>query len=229
MSTNVAILGYWDIRGLAQPARLLLEYGGVQYEDRKMHMTKPEWMEYKPTLGFDFPNLPFYQDNDVKITQSRAIIKHLGRKLNLCGSTLKGQAEIDMLLDVVADYTTMMTGLCYSPDFSDKLKAEWITGTGIFAGRPGQLATRLNLLQDKLGENDWFVENKLSIADFSLWELLDAHRLLFHGCLDGFDKLNSFLQRFHNLKGVKEYISSPTYTEFPLWSVRAKYGFHKVE
>ena len=24
-------------------------------------MTKPEWMEYKPTLGFDFPNLPFYQ------------------------------------------------------------------------------------------------------------------------------------------------------------------------
>ena len=27
-----------------------------------------------------------------------------------------------------------------------------------------------------LGGNDWFVENKLSIADFAIWELIDTTR-----------------------------------------------------
>jgi glutathione S-transferase len=228
MSTNVAILGYWDIRGLVEPARMLLEYGGIDYEDRKMNMTKQNWWEYKPSLGYDFPNLPFYQDNEVKITQSKAIIRHLGRKLDLYGSTLKGKADIDMLLDIIADYTAMITGLCYSPDFSDSLKADWVAGCGKFAGS-GPLAGRLQALQNKLGGNDWFVENKLTIADFSLWEYLDACRLLFAGCLDSFAGLQSFMDRFEQVKGVREYLTSPRYRQFPIWSVRAKYGYNKIE
>nr|QGQ60788.1 GSTM2 [Acartia tonsa] len=227
MSPNVAILGYWDIRGLAETSRLLLEYGGINYEDRRIQMSKADWLEYKTGLGFDFPNLPFYQDEDVKITQSKAIVKHLGRKLNLAGSTLKGQADIDMLLDLVADFVAMTTGLCYSPDFSESLKAEWLAGSGSF-GKSGPLADRLKSLQDKLGSNDWFVENQLSIADFSLWEFLDETRLLFAGCLDGFDGLQAFMDRFEQLKGVKEYLNSPRYRAFPIWSVRAKYGYNKV-
>ena len=26
-----------------------------------MNMSKPSWLEYKQGLGFDFPNLPYYQ------------------------------------------------------------------------------------------------------------------------------------------------------------------------
>ena len=43
------------------PPRLLLEYTGVPYENRVMVMPKPEWLEYKKSLDFDFPNLPYYQ------------------------------------------------------------------------------------------------------------------------------------------------------------------------
>jgi len=59
--SNVCILGYWDIRGLAEPIRLLLEHVEANYEDRRMNMSKPSWLEYKGGLGFDFPNLPYYQ------------------------------------------------------------------------------------------------------------------------------------------------------------------------
>ena len=41
--------------------RLLLEYGGEGYENRVMLMGKPDWLAYKTSLGFDFPNLPYYQ------------------------------------------------------------------------------------------------------------------------------------------------------------------------
>jgi glutathione S-transferase len=81
MASSVAILGYWDIRGLAEPVRLLLEHAGVDYEDRRINMTKPSWLEYKTSLGYDFPNLPYYEEpGGVKLTQSNAILRHLGRR-----------------------------------------------------------------------------------------------------------------------------------------------------
>ena len=46
---------------MVQNPRLMLEYAGVGYEDRRMIMPKPEWLQKKHSLGFDFPNLPYYQ------------------------------------------------------------------------------------------------------------------------------------------------------------------------
>ena len=41
----------------------MLEYSGIGFENRAMVMPKPEWLEMKKSLGFDFPNLPYYQVN----------------------------------------------------------------------------------------------------------------------------------------------------------------------
>ena len=35
------------------------------------------------------------------------VLSFPGRKMNLAGSTLKGQADIDMLLDLVADFVAV--------------------------------------------------------------------------------------------------------------------------
>jgi glutathione S-transferase len=35
MEEKKLILGYWAIRGIAQPIRDLLEYLGLEYEDRR--------------------------------------------------------------------------------------------------------------------------------------------------------------------------------------------------
>jgi len=219
------IIGYWNIRGLVQPAILLLEYAGVNYETRLMSMPKPDWLAYKTSLGFDFPNLPFLEDGDLKITQSKAIFKHLGRKFGLCGTSLNSQAEVDMMLDVASDLIQAMTGVCYRADFSEDIKQKFINGTGE-GPLSTSIKTRLMPLNNKLGKNDWFVDNALTVADFMLWEVLDAFRLLFAGCLAELPELTSFMDRFASLKGVKSYLEGPTYRPFPIWSERAKYGFH---
>jgi glutathione S-transferase len=76
--SNVPTLGYWDIRGLAEPIRYLLKYAGVKFNDKRYEfgpgssMTELEsirknWSPDKFNLGLDFPNLPFYIDGDLKV------------------------------------------------------------------------------------------------------------------------------------------------------------------
>lgn len=82
-------LGYWGVRGLGQFLRNLLVYKGVQFEDRQYKFgTAPDfdrsdWLKEKFNLGLPFPNLPYYIDGDVKLTQSLAILRYLGRKHDL--------------------------------------------------------------------------------------------------------------------------------------------------
>jgi len=224
----VIVLGYWDIRGLAEPIRLLLEYGGLKYEDRRHQMSKSDWLEYKHTLGFDFPNLPYYEDEEVKISQSKAIFRHLGRKLGLEGSTDRSKAEIDMMIEQVDETLQEQIDLCYCSDYSESLKQLWTTGDGEFA-RLGSLHQRLSLYDVKLGENDWFVENKLSMADFAVWELMDTYRLLFTGCLDPLPNLVRFMNSFSKLAGIKRYLEAPRYRAFPIWSERSSYGYYPTK
>ena len=60
---------------LAQPIRLLLEYTETKFEDKMMRCgpapdyDKTCWFGIKHSLGLDFPNLPYYVDGDLKITQ----------------------------------------------------------------------------------------------------------------------------------------------------------------
>lgn len=69
------VLGYWDLRGLASTIRNLLYYKEVEFEN-KLYPIGPapdydgsEWLAAKPTLGLDFPNLPYFIDGDVKLSQ----------------------------------------------------------------------------------------------------------------------------------------------------------------
>ena len=99
----------------------MLEYVGVPYENRVMIMPKPDWLEYKKSLGFDFPNLPYYQEGDLKLTQSSAILRHVARKHDLEGKTEAEKARADMLADVLGDYRDPLVKLCYNPEFSPDL------------------------------------------------------------------------------------------------------------
>lgn len=71
MDNSKLVVGYWGIRGVAQPLRFLLEYLGLPFEDRRY--TSPEaWFGAdKQQPGFiDNPlvNLPYLKDGDRVMT-----------------------------------------------------------------------------------------------------------------------------------------------------------------
>lgn len=74
MSSSKVTVSYWDCRGYAHPIIMLLEHTKTPYEfvrqmcDPGPYYTKKEWNanKYKLMEGFDFPNLPFYDDHQGK-------------------------------------------------------------------------------------------------------------------------------------------------------------------
>ena len=85
---------------------MLLHYTDTKYEDKIYQITNaPEWFAAKEqnVWELDFPNLPYFVDGDVKLSQSNAILRHIGRKHGLYGLDDKHAAEIDMLLDTIRD------------------------------------------------------------------------------------------------------------------------------
>ena len=55
-------LGYWPVRGRAEPIRYMLHYLGVAFNDKRY--AAEEWGKDRGNLGLDFPDLPYLIDGD---------------------------------------------------------------------------------------------------------------------------------------------------------------------
>ncbi|GCC34010.1 glutathione S-transferase Mu 1-like [Chiloscyllium punctatum] len=214
-------LGYWDIRGLAQPIRLLLEYTGTAYEEKLYscgeapNYDKACWFDVKYTLGLDFPNLPYLINGDVKITQSNAIMRYIARKHNLVGETEDEQIRVDMLENQSMDFRMGFVRLAYNPDFED-LKGDYLKG----------LPNLLKQFSDFLGKRPWFAGDKITFVDFLMYELLDEHRVFESKCLEEFQNLKDFVDHFEALEKIAAYMKSDRFMKGPFNNKMAKWG-HK--
>lgn len=213
------VLGYWNIRGLAQPIRLLLSYTESKFEDKKYNYGPPPeydrsaWFNEKYTLGLDFPNLPYYIDGDVKLTQSLVIMRYLGRKHKLDADTEDGRIRTDMVEQQIADFRMGLARISYSPDF-EKLKEEYLKS----------LPAHLKAFSDFLGKRQWFAGDKLTYVDFLMYEALDQHRIFSPDCLNDYQNLKEFMDRFENLPTVQKYMKSEDYMKWPLNGDMANFG-----
>lgn len=108
----MATLGYWGIRGIVQPIRFLLAYLGVKYTDKR-YISGEEWFNKdKLNLGLTFPNIPYYIDNDIQLTESSAIPIYLikkNNKIELLGQNADGtynekEVRVQQITGVIKDH-----------------------------------------------------------------------------------------------------------------------------
>ena len=82
------ILGYWQVRGKGQQIKHLLAFCEVDYDLTNYQQgegpdfSRQEWYDQKYKLDLPFPNLPYYIDGDVKLTESKSIMKYIAKKYN---------------------------------------------------------------------------------------------------------------------------------------------------
>jgi len=208
---STPILAYWDIRGLAQAIRLLLGYTKTTFENKLYacgegpDFDKTCWTDVKFNLGFDFPNLPYYVDGDIKITQSNAILRHVGRKNGLDGKSEAEKVRVDIMENQIMDLRNGFIGVCYRPGFTDN-RPKYIANVAIL----------FKLFQDFLGDNNWLAGPNITFVDFHFWELLDQHLEFESAILDDFPKLRAFHKRFLDLPEIKEYMASDHFFKGPI-------------
>ncbi|XP_057583563.1 glutathione S-transferase Mu 1 isoform X1 [Hippopotamus amphibius kiboko] len=235
------ILGYWDIRGLAHAIRLLLEYTGSDYEEKKYTMgdapdyDRSQWLSEKFKLGLDFPNvgagpgllwgevdgvsfhllsqLPYLIDGAHRLIQSNAILRYIARKHNMCGETEEEKIRMDVLENQVMDVRLYLARICYSPDF-EKLKP----------GCLKEIPEIMKLFSEFLGKRPWFAGDTLTYVDFLAYDALDLYRIFEPKCLDEFPNLKDFISRFEGLKKISAYMKSHRFLPGPLFLKLAVWG-----
>ncbi|XP_013392129.1 glutathione S-transferase Mu 1 [Lingula anatina] len=213
-----AVLGYWNVRGLAQPIRLMLAYAGEEVEEKRYQMgpapefNTDDWLTDKAKLGVPFPNLPYYKDAGTTIIQSRAIMMHLARKHNLCGNTEAERIRADMMASQLFDTLMSFVRVCLA---TNVFKTDYKTLRETFLkGLPDTLKS----YSDFLGDNSWVGGNNITYADFNMYELLDWFRMFSPGCLDGFPNLVAFCNNFEALPAIKKYMASAQFLKTPVFT-----------
>ncbi|KAE9553765.1 hypothetical protein FO519_003033 [Halicephalobus sp. NKZ332] len=95
-------LHYFDIRGLAETARLLLHAAGQKFEDDRIDQAK--WPELKKT--FPTGKVPLLEVDGHQIPESFAIYRFLANRFGFAGKDDYEKALVDSTADFFRDSTT---------------------------------------------------------------------------------------------------------------------------
>ncbi|KAG0415346.1 hypothetical protein HPB47_007482 [Ixodes persulcatus] len=218
----VPVLGYWNIRGLAEPVRYLLKYKGVAFEDRRYNFGPApgydfgEWGNVKANLGLRYPGLPYYIDGDVKLTQSIAIMRYLGRKHSLVGRCEEDLQEVDLMEQQVCELRWGLGRVIFSLDFEASRK-RYIQ----------MLPMTLETYSIYFRVKRWILGDDISYVDFMMYETLDWIRVFHAEALTQFEALTDYCARFEALPGVGEYRTSAQFVSWPIFGPLAKWGFRE--
>ncbi|OXA53605.1 glutathione S-transferase 2 [Folsomia candida] len=210
-------LAYWDIRGLAQKIRFALAYMGVDYDDLTYKEDNEQtggdntWASDKTKLGLIAPNLPYWIDDDVKITESNAILKYVVRKYNpsMIPSNLAKLAEMDMIEGILADIMTYSATAAYSGE--DKKEEHSYTFGSV-------VPTKLVILSKILGDKKFLMGNEPSYIDFPTYEILYMLTKFRPSVVQAHENLTAYMISFEKLPAIEAYMKSPQFIKGPWFS-----------
>ena len=194
---------YWDIRGLSEPIRLMHEWAGADYTERRYvvdpaTMNREDWLNEKFTLGLDFPNLPYMIDGDLKISQSNAIFRYLGKKFGFVGKDDQENAVVDMVGDQVFDLRNGWVRLCYNGGITQEMQDEYREA----------LKPKLEDFQKFLGDKKFLTGDEIRWPDFHFVELLMQHSQWDSNTLSSLPQLQAYVDRFQQNENIKRYLES---------------------
>ena len=195
-------LCYWEVRARGEIPRYLLRYSGETWTDDRIPLTKEgmaRWRAEKYNLGLDLPNLPYLVDGDIKITQSLAIIRYLGRKFGLMpGDNVQDIVKCEMVEQEATDLHTAYLDLCLDVEnFKEKAPAYL-----------ENLEKKLEVLDKYIGVGPFVLGEKLTYVDFMVFEFVNRIQKFAVDQVAKAGNIIRLLDRFKELPQLQDYFSS---------------------
>ncbi|CAG9314992.1 unnamed protein product [Blepharisma stoltei] len=206
------ILGYYEIRSFAEPLRMLLTHFGVAFEDKQYtfgpapDFDLSSWLNAKETLGFDFPNLPHFIDENIKLTETLAIYEYICAKYNpsYLGNTIVEKAYVAMLTGVLRDFNSPIGAASYSPDAATLLPQ-------VLESQKTMLGRFVKYLEGKT----FLVGDHPTYVDFYFYESLDRLDAIDPSYLAGISPLfEAYKGHVRSLTHVEEFVTRPNRPHF---------------
>ncbi|KAM7086079.1 glutathione S-transferase P-like isoform 1-T1 [Molossus nigricans] len=201
---------YFPARGRCEAMRMLLADQGQSWEEEVV--TKDAWLQGSLKASCLYGQLPKFQDGDLTLYQSNAILRHLGRSLGLYGKDRREAALVDMVNDGVEDLRRLCGHLIRHN--CEKDKAQYVEEL------PGHLKPFETLLAQNQGGQAFIVGDQISFADYSLLDLLLNHQVLAPSCLDSLPLLSAYVARLSARPKLKAFLVSPEHVNRPVFGAR---------
>uniref|UniRef100_A0A4X1T0S7 glutathione transferase n=1 Tax=Sus scrofa TaxID=9823 RepID=A0A4X1T0S7_PIG len=201
---------YFPARGRCEAMRMLLADQGQSWKEEVV--TKETWLQGPLKATCLYGQLPKFQDGDLTLYQSNAILRHLGRSLGLYGKDLQEAALLDMVNDGVEDLRRLCGHLIRHNYEEDK--ARYVEEL------PGHLRPFETLLSQNQGGQAFIVGSQISFADYNLLDLLLSHQVLVPSCLDAFPLLSAYVARLSARPKLKAFLASPEHVNRPIFGSR---------
>ncbi|ODM93582.1 putative glutathione S-transferase 8 [Orchesella cincta] len=218
MDMDTYKLTYFDLRGIAEPIRLIFRYANIPFEDCKVNFEL--WKDVKH--NFKWQQLPILEHNGKTLTQSVGISRFLASKFELkpqisgnSEETAWVDAKCDEIVGAIHDLRLQMKPFIHSkmgvenPEDGDMLKNTLLTSTvPRFLENLTEILIQLRQNGSVDESGNFIFGKKPTWPDFWLahfthqWsEVLEEPQLL-----DKYDLLKKQQEEVYNLPGVAEWI-----------------------
>ncbi len=205
-------LAYWNTKGLAELARRMLALFDLPYTEKN-----PASMEEAIALtrnnGFDFPNLPYLIDGDLKLTESSAIylyIAHKAGKKDFFGAEGIERIKHQMVLGVMDDTVSIFWQVVNRENYAE-----------FYETKREVLERKFQELSKFLGERQTLF-CQLTFADIKLAFIISLIKTVIRAIkkTDPFAGLKNLEAHSHsvvNLPGLKEYLETNPKSKLPFF------------
>jgi glutathione S-transferase len=200
-------LSYFDIRGLAEPTRMMFAHADVPYTDDRV--AREDWPNRKAEMPFG--QMPVLEiDGKEKIAQSQAINRYLARQFGLAGKTPIEEAKVDMIADLFKDQSNeireyFMVAAGFKEGDKDKLCKE------VLCPAVEKYGAYLEKFLEQSGSG-FLVGSGPTWVDFlyadSNAKLIDMGGDSCKHTFDKFPLLKAHIHHIHELPNVKKYVET---------------------
>lgn len=190
-------ISYFDVRGRAEPIRLIFEDLGVSYEDDLINIE--QWPSRKP--GFRFGQVPVIEADGQVIEESAAIYNFIARKFNLLPKTESELIAYDQTMSLLLTSSYELVLLFWNPEF-EKLKEDMLN-----VKLPFRLKN-LELHYQEKAKKPYWMDEKPMHCDYHAWHYLDTVRLFNDKVLSDYPGLTEFKNTFEKRPNIEAYLKS---------------------
>ncbi|KAM8911224.1 glutathione S-transferase P-like [Lycaon pictus] len=197
---------YFPVLGCYKAMHMLLVDQDQSWKEEVV--TMETWMKGSLKASYLYGQLPKFQDGDVTLYQSSAILQHLGHSLGLYGKDHQEAALLDVVNDGVKDLRGKCALLIYTN--YEAGKEEYVKAL------PGYLKPFETLLSQNEGGQAFIMGNQIFFADYNLLDLLLIQQVLATRCLDSFSLLSVYVACLSTRPMLKVFLASPEHMNRPI-------------
>ena len=199
---------YFPVHGAMQGIRYTLAAGGVDFEDvcAKGFPPTQEDKDLWASIGKNTTtNVPMIVAGDKVYTQSSAVIRAAAR---MGGLMPTGDDDLYLTDKLIADAADLASAA--------------MKGVKMMGATPEKeknfidvdLPKHVGNIERQLGDKEWFVGGKLSVADIAVYDALTSKcRALVPNSLEAFPKLDALVKRVEALPAIAKYRSEERFTK----------------